>query len=513
MRKSGIISALKTSRICIKEDCGYRTMLFIVLKGSVVFHSGKTGKFNILLLVLEYEFKMKITESKWRKTYTFIALFLLISLFSMKLVDIKIVSANPYIVVTVAHGVLLPVNYTHGIEMQNAEVIINIDAKKRGRTALTDYEGNYTFYNTNITQTMLVAAPFVFGVSGIEEKTTVFVDNVQTNYTMMVFRFDNDNNSENYGYDLDFYPEIAVVLCNITFHADVTTEVYYKYESLTVSLNASQTRFDYIVGTANSWSNSSNINEVVELRVKGFQPKAYSENCTKTKITGGQSYLWIWENEQIEVAKVGIYYQYLPWDNLSKFLFALVIAGPVIFIPLIIYVIVKLVRKLKGRIPRKMDWKDVGSLLSELLREKNILATDTKTVPLLSDASIIDNLEDVKDATLLEHQELILEIRKIGLDGVLCLIFLMQQEPSITSVRVINRILRIPMVSLYRNLQKIQEIGLVTIQYVTDQPDKAFYKITDEGISLIMQLYEILESDADLPTRGKIHESTALETI
>jgi len=226
MRKSGIISALKTSRICIKEDCGYRTMLFIVFKGSVVFHSGKTGKFNILLLVLEYEFKMKITKSKWRKTYTFIALFLLINLFSMKLVDIKIVSANPYTVATVAHGVLLPVNYTHGIEMQNAEVIINIDAKKRGRTALTDYEGNYTFYNTNITQTMLVAAPFVFGVSGIEEKTTVFVDNVQTNSTMMVFRFDNENNPENYGYDLDFYPEIAVVLCNITFHANVTTEVY-----------------------------------------------------------------------------------------------------------------------------------------------------------------------------------------------------------------------------------------------------------------------------------------------
>ncbi len=168
--------------------------------------------------------------------------------------------------------------------------------------------------------------------------------------------------------------------------------------------------------------------------------------------------------------------------------------------------------KFKKKIQRKMDWKDVRTLLYDLLTEKKILITETAKETTPKDVPLIDNLEDVKDATLLEYQDLILDVRNIGLDGILCLIFLMQQEPSITSVRVIKRVLKIPIVSLYRNLRKIQENGLVTIHYVTNQPEKAFYRITDEGISTILQLYEILGGDIALPTRSKIDKSVASES-
>ena len=168
--------------------------------------------------------------------------------------------------------------------------------------------------------------------------------------------------------------------------------------------------------------------------------------------------------------------------------------------------------RFKKKIQKKMDWKDVRTLLYDLLTEKKILESDIKTATLPKEVPLIDSLKDVKDATLLESQDLIIKIRNIGLDGILCLIFLMQQEPAITSVRVLNRILKIPIATLYRNLQKIQENELVTCHYVTDQPEKAFYRITDEGISLIIQLYEILGGDISLPGSDSIRGSVATET-
>ncbi|MHA1223329.1 MAG: hypothetical protein ACTSP3_08750 [Candidatus Heimdallarchaeaceae archaeon] len=148
---------------------------------------------------------------------------------------------------------------------------------------------------------------------------------------------------------------------------------------------------------------------------------------------------------------------------------------------------------------KKMDWEEIRTILSNLLIEKNILVEkDNKTVVSTKETTLIDTLEDIKDPTLLENQELIIKIRELGVDGLLCLILLLQQEPAITSVRVIHKILKIPKASLYRYVSKLQQQNLISPRYIAEQPEKAFYKITDKGTSVIIQLYEILKTEIDV---------------
>ncbi len=138
------------------------------------------------------------------------------------------------------------------------------------------------------------------------------------------------------------------------------------------------------------------------------------------------------------------------------------------------------------------DWKVLRQQLTQILSESKILI-DT-AVELKSDevSSIIFSEEQVNGNFFEENEELIKTTRKIGIDGLLCLIFLMQQQPAIASVRAIQKSLKIPLASAYRHLQKLSEFKLIKTYYTPEKPSKALYKITDEGSSLIIQLYELL---------------------
>lgn len=138
------------------------------------------------------------------------------------------------------------------------------------------------------------------------------------------------------------------------------------------------------------------------------------------------------------------------------------------------------------------DWNILRQQLTQILTESKILL-DT-AVELKSDevSVIILSEKQVNGNFFEENEELIESIRNIGIDGLLCILFLVQQQPAIASVRAIQKSLKIPLTSAYRHLQKLTELKLVITYYTPEKPSKVLYKITDEGSSLIIQLYELL---------------------
>lgn len=251
--------------------------------------------------------------------------------------------ANPLIIDYLTHGAFLPINFTHGIDMQKAEVLFNIDAHKKNRTTFIDYKGNYTFYNPNVTQSLIIAAPFGYDLYEVDNRISVHVNQVKTDFSIVEFFYD----SENYSLYLPYYSYLNAIVCNITFQENETTNVLYEFQSLPYSIGYDTTNIHYIVGTANSWNNNSEIYEMVEFRVTGFQPKGYSVNCSVSKIPDGKSYLWNWENEKIDVTAVGITYYH---RSIHPVALIIIIATTVpISITIAIVVTVKLVKKYKKK--------------------------------------------------------------------------------------------------------------------------------------------------------------------
>ena len=138
------------------------------------------------------------------------------------------------------------------------------------------------------------------------------------------------------------------------------------------------------------------------------------------------------------------------------------------------------------------DWKSFRKQLTQILTESKILLDSA--IELRSDevSSVIISEEQINGLFFKENEKMIETIRKIGADGLLCLIFLIQQQPAIASVKAIQKSLKLPIASAYRHLKKLSTLELVVTYFYPDKPNKALYKITDEGSSLIINLYELL---------------------
>ncbi len=273
-----------------------------------------------------------------------LVLFILVSSTIISLPTIQYSSANPISIVNMSHGVLLPTNVVHGIIMQRADVFLNISADNTLHATI-DYTGNYSFYSTNDTQQELViAAPFTNDLSG--ENISMFVNNIKTNYSFGEITIET---AENFNYYFPDRYSIYLLICNVTFDPNAITNIYFRYDSFYTTIGYYETFIEYIVGTANSWENSSNIYERVEFRVTGFQPKEYSHDCTVSNIPDGKSYLWEWENEQITVDSVWIKYQFQSIGYRLLVIF-LAVFIPIVLMVTIVIIIIK-VKKRKGHIP------------------------------------------------------------------------------------------------------------------------------------------------------------------
>ena len=214
--------------------------------------------------------------------------------------------ANPISIVNIANGICLLADGSYNVSMQFADVLFNIDADKDTRHATINYSGNYSFYNSNNTeQKLAVGLPFTFDLD--EDKISVFVNNVKTNFTTIELT---PEIAQNYSLYFSRWDYVDLILCNVTFEEVSFTNILVEYNSYETSVEYYETYIEYIVGTANSWDNSSNIYERVEFKVMDFQPIRHADDCTVTTITGGKSYLWLWENEPITVDSVWIGYEH-----------------------------------------------------------------------------------------------------------------------------------------------------------------------------------------------------------
>ena len=160
---------------------------------------------------------------------------------------------------------------------------------------------------------------------------------------------------------------------------------------------------------------------------------------------------------------------------------------------------------------RTTDWRELRQQLSQILVESKILLDNAVELKDGDISNIILSEEQVVGSIFEDNKEFIENIRKIGIEGLLCLMFLIQQQPAIASVKAIQKSLKIPLTSAYRHLKKLSEFQFVVSYYLTDKPSKVLYKITDEGSSFIINLYEII-GDSIIPSFDVKRTSVEVET-
>ncbi len=141
---------------------------------------------------------------------------------------------------------------------------------------------------------------------------------------------------------------------------------------------------------------------------------------------------------------------------------------------------------------RHVNWKELRLQLTSILSESKILLDTAVELKNGEISSVIFSEEHVNDTFFGENMDFIESIREIGINSILCLLFLLQQQPAIASVRAIHKTLQMPLATTYRCLQKMSEIELITAHYLVEKPGKALYKIAEEGSSMIIKLYELL---------------------
>jgi len=170
------------------------------------------------------------------------------------------------------------------------------------------------------------------------------------------------------------------------------------------------------------------------------------------------------------------------------------VSAPILTVALILrFVDFSLKRREKLNLEtRTINWKKLRGELTNILSESKILLDAAVELKNGDVSSVIFSEEYVKDTFFEENMDFIETIREIGINGILCLLFLLQQQPAIVSVRAIHRSLQLPLATTYRCLQKMSDVKLITLHYLTEKPGKALYRITDEGSSTIIKLYELI---------------------
>jgi len=157
------------------------------------------------------------------------------------------------------------------------------------------------------------------------------------------------------------------------------------------------------------------------------------------------------------------------------------------------FTIILLKKRAKDQPEKKItDWKELRNQLTQVLSESKILLDTAIELKSEEISTVILSEKQVNGNFFEENEELIKTTRIIGIDGLLCLMFLIQQQPAIASVRAIQKSLKIPLASAYRHLQRLSDNLLVTTYYLAEKPSKVLYKITDDGSSVIIRLYELI---------------------
>jgi len=245
--------------------------------------------------------------------------------------------------------------------MTNANVIIDVNYRESSNKIYLHFNGNYTIYNPNVSQSITLGAPFSSDFKNIEENCVIKVNHndIPFNVTEQDINMAPWDQYQDYYFTGMFNRKFIVI--NISIPANVSLDIEYTFDSYIANPNYRQAiDIYYDVGTSRAWNGP--ITERVEFRVVGKQPYYYSDyrlssfeyNCTITNIENGKSYSWNWKNEVIKVNGV-----YISYGN--SWLYGLARISPFIIFPSIIIVPI-IVIKLKKRRKRKKARSEYMSL-------------------------------------------------------------------------------------------------------------------------------------------------------
>lgn len=225
--------------------------------------------------------------------------------------------------------------------MEEASVLFDIKALKKN-TFDIKFRGNYTFFNTNDTQSIILGAPF-----GFEMEDNITDIKIIANDTLIPYEII-EIYEEEYPQWNDFLGWYIVsrlfIISNVTFQSDSITSVSYSFSAYINSQTAiNSIRYD--VGTSRAWDEK--VTEAVDFRVQGVQPSYYSSGCNVTKIETGKSYSWQWVNTVIMENNVGISYDQRSFyeKNVIGFYMFFIYGIPTIVLVSIIVTLIVLLRK------------------------------------------------------------------------------------------------------------------------------------------------------------------------
>ncbi|MFW9992953.1 MAG: hypothetical protein ACFFD4_13000 [Candidatus Odinarchaeota archaeon] len=163
--------------------------------------------------------------------------------------------------------------------------------------------------------------------------------------------------------------------------------------------------------------------------------------------------------------------------------------------------------------PRKeYDWMKAKNFLENVLVSSNILPVSSLADGKNGLLQFIDDFEQVNENLSTLKPESVRVLRSIGIYGLLISLFLLQQENAFCSVKVIQKGLNIPLSTVYRTMQRLEEQDQIISHYVLDSPNKAYYRLTPEGESLILELYELLGGDEFVFARNGFRRSQPVST-
>jgi hypothetical protein len=153
-------------------------------------------------------------------------------------------------------------------------------------------------------------------------------------------------------------------------------------------------------------------------------------------------------------------------------------------------------------------WPGVRTILHEVLVKNKILTQSEENIYKVSSPRIANEIKEISPVTNFFDQKEIEKLRIVGIDGILICVYLLNQSSLATSIRTIHKTLQIPLSTVYRTIQRLEEKEMVISHYTTESPGKKYYKIAPEGESSILLLYELLgETEIPIFNRTKIKGS------
>jgi len=165
----------------------------------------------------------------------------------------------------------VPVENTYMI-MTNANVVIDVNYRESSNKIYLHFNGNYTIYNPNVSQSITLGAPFSSEFKNLDENCIIKVNENSIPFTVVDQDIDEspwDQYIDYYYHGLGSYRKFIVI--NISIPANDSLDIGYIFNTYIANPNYRQSiHIYYDVGTSRAWNGP--ITERVEFRVVGNNP-------------------------------------------------------------------------------------------------------------------------------------------------------------------------------------------------------------------------------------------------